>query len=369
MTRGIAVGLVGPLPPPSGGMANQTRQLARLLSESGLSVTLIQVNPAYRPAWVEHLPIVRAIFRLAPYIVSLWRAAPKVDLFHVMANSGWGWHLFAAPAIWIAHLRGKPVIVNYRGGGAERFFDHQFPWVKPALRRASVVVVPSEFLKTVFDKWHIETSVVPNVIDLSRFQPRARPGQDIHIVVARNLEPLYDIATAMRAFAAISRHYPNARLSVAGSGSARAELERLRAHLGLEAAIAFTGRLDNEQMAGLYQTADLMLNPSLADNMPISLLEAMASGVPVVSTNVGGIPYLVRDGVTALLVPPQDPQAMADAALRILSSPVLAEELRAAGIAEVQQYSWDRVRDRLFEVYAGVLRTKGLTLSANKAEL
>ena len=118
-TRGApgktTIGLVGPLPPPSGGMANQTRQLARLLEESGLSVELVQVNVPYHPRWVEHLRGIRAAFRLVPYLANLWRAAGRVDLFHIMANSGWAWHLFAAPAIWIAHLRGIPAIVNYRG--------------------------------------------------------------------------------------------------------------------------------------------------------------------------------------------------------------------------------------------------------------
>src|SRR5262249_12352638 len=115
MARSLSIGLVGPLPPPSGGMANQTRQLARLLPESGFSVRVVQVNPPYWPTLVEHIPVVRAIFRLAPYVVNLWRTANEVDLFHLMASSGWAWHLFAVPAIWVAHLRGKPIVVNYRG--------------------------------------------------------------------------------------------------------------------------------------------------------------------------------------------------------------------------------------------------------------
>ena len=98
----IVVGLVGPLPPPSGGMANQTRQLARLLAEAGVPVELVQVNTPYRPSGSHRCAVVRAVFRLLPYLVRLWRCAGRVDVMHVMANSGWAWHLFAAPAIWIA---------------------------------------------------------------------------------------------------------------------------------------------------------------------------------------------------------------------------------------------------------------------------
>src|SRR6187455_3248830 len=123
MTPGerIAIGLVGPLPPPSGGMANQTRQLGRLLDEAGLTVELVQVNRPLRPEWLERLRWLRAGLRLIPYVIRLWRCAGRVDVMHVMANSGWAWHLHAAPAIWIGHVRGVPVIVNYRGGEADAF--------------------------------------------------------------------------------------------------------------------------------------------------------------------------------------------------------------------------------------------------------
>ncbi|HET9645641.1 MAG TPA: glycosyltransferase, partial [Burkholderiaceae bacterium] len=116
--KGLRIALVGPLPPPGGGMANQTRQLAELLEREGASVLLVQTNAPYRPAIVGRVPVIRAAFRLLPYIASLWRAAGRSDVLHVMANSGWSWHLFAAPAIWIARLRGIPAVVNYRGGEA-----------------------------------------------------------------------------------------------------------------------------------------------------------------------------------------------------------------------------------------------------------
>lgn len=82
------VGLVGPLPPPSGGMANQTRQLARLLRSEGVEVELIQTNLPYRPTWIGKIKGGRAFFRLVPYFFTLWVVAGRVDLFHVMANSG-----------------------------------------------------------------------------------------------------------------------------------------------------------------------------------------------------------------------------------------------------------------------------------------
>ncbi len=353
--RSIVV--VGPLPPPSGGMANQTRQLVRLLSEEGVLVTLVQTNVPYRPAFVERLRGIRALFRLLPYLVALWRAAGQAELIHVMANSGWAWHLSAAPAVWIGRWRGVPVIVNYRGGEAAAFFARQIRWVRPTLRMAAAVVVPSAFLERVFTRWNIATEIVPNIVDLARFRPASSPTARLDLLVARNLEDIYDVGTALRAFAIVHRRHPGARLVVAGSGPRKPDLERLSAELGIGDAVTFTGRLDNDHMAEQYRGATIALNPSLADNMPISLLEAMASGTPIVTTNVGGIPDLVEHERTALLVPPRDPEAMAAATLRLIDDSALTDRLRTAGVEEARRYTWPSVRPRLFAAYARAARS------------
>lgn len=360
---GLRVLLVGPVPPPDGGMANQTAQLARLLRREGALVELAAVNAPYRPRWVERLRGIRAIFRLAPYLGSLWRAAGRADVMHVMANSGWSWHLGAAPAVWIASWRRLPVVVNYRGGGASEFFRQAGFWVRPTLRRASAILVPSAFLERVFRDFGFEATVVPNVVDLERFVPRVRADAGSaarrapHVIVARHLEAIYGNDTALRTFRLLRERFPEARLSIAGAGAERAPLEALAKDLGVEDAVAFTGRLDNEQMAALYGRADLLLNTSLVDNMPISILEALASGVPVVSTNVGGIPDLVRDGVTASLVGPRDHESMARAAIDLLTN----EERRAAqvraGLEHVRGFTWERVRVGLLASYEHAIET------------
>ncbi|MBA4141426.1 MAG: glycosyltransferase family 4 protein [Nitrosospira sp.] len=341
-------------------MANQTLQLARLLREEGVMVELIQVNRPYRPHWSGRLRGVRAAFRLLPYLAHLWRSTHKVQLFHVMANSGWSWHLFAAPAIWIAWLRGIPVIVNYRGGEAHAFFEKAFFWMKPSLRRIDAIIVPSGFLEAVFEKHGFSTSLVPNIIDLSRFSPKSggeAPSRTNfpQIIVTRNLEAIYDNATALRAFGIVRHAFPAATLIVAGSGPERQTLEELAAGLGIANAVTFTGRVDNERMAALYRSADIMVNPSLADNMPISVLEALASGIPVVSTDVGGVPYLVEHEKTALLVPARNPEAMAHAILVLLNNPDKATEIRKAGVESVQRYTWSNVRMSLLSVYEQAL--------------
>jgi glycosyltransferase involved in cell wall biosynthesis len=351
----LRIGLVGPLPPPSGGMANQTRQLARLLEQEGVAVEIVQVNAPYRPNWVGSVRGARALFRLIPFLIRLWKVARRVQLLHVMANSGWAWHLYAAPAIWIGKLRRVPIVVNYRGGRAEAFFEQSFFWTRMTIRLADRLVVPSGYLQQVFARFGLSAAIVPNVVDLRRFAPRpnhlSRPDQP-HLIVTRNLEHIYDIQTALRSLAILRRSRPGAHMTIAGNGPEREKLAELARALGLAANVTFTGRVDNDRIGELYQRAELFLNPSLVDNMPISILEALASGIPVVSTNVGGIPFLVEHEKTALLVSPGDADAMARALLDLIDDPVKAARLASAGRDSVQQYAWQNVRGRLFDVYS-----------------
>ena len=85
----VRIGLVGPLPPPNGGMAMQTLQLERLLGEEGVTVELLQTNAPYKPAFIGTIRGLRAVFRLLPYLWRVWRLAGRVDVIHLMANSGW----------------------------------------------------------------------------------------------------------------------------------------------------------------------------------------------------------------------------------------------------------------------------------------
>jgi glycosyltransferase involved in cell wall biosynthesis len=217
------------------------------------------------------------------------------------------------------------------------------------------VVVPSRFLASVFERYGVAVRIVPNIIDVARFARRAGAPAAPHLIVTRNLEPIYDVETAIRAFAIVRGRRPDARLTVMGTGPARAALQALAVELGVADAIAFSGRIDNRDMPALYGSASVMLNPSTVDNMPISILEAWASGVPVVSTRVGGVPFLVDEGRNALLVEPRRPEAMAEAALRLLDSPGLAASLAEAGRAAAEQFAWPRVRAAWLEIYAALL--------------
>ncbi len=339
-------------------MANQARQLASLLKSEGVPVDFVQTNAPCRPGWLESIPVARAVFRLFPYLVRLWLATGRADVVHVFANSGWAWHLFASPALAVARLRGVPAIINYRGGLADTFFATAPRWVLRMLGGAAMRVTPSAYLQRVFAKFGLAAEVIPNVVDLSRFSfvPQRDYGGAPCIVVTRNLEEIYDIPMAIRVFGRVREAFPGASLVIAGSGPELGTLQALVSDLALSGAVRFTGRVDSADMPALYARADCMLNPSRVDNMPNSILEAFACGVPVVSTDAGGIPDMAQHGVSALLSPVGDEPAMAENLLRVLREPALARVLREAGLAEARKFDWPQVKQQWLAAYRSAAR-------------
>lgn len=358
----LHIGLVGPLPPPFGGMANQTLQLKRLLESEGIDVTLIQTNPDYPVSWVANIKGLRALFRLLPYLFRLWNHAGRVDCLHVMANSGWSWQLYAAPAVWIGWFKCTPVIINYRGGEAEQYFRQSIKWVAPTLRKASAIAVPSGFLAHVFDAFGFSAEVIPNIIDLNKFAFKHRRGvanpDSPKLVITRNLESIYGIGTAIEALAKLKPRFPRIKMFIAGSGPLRDELLAQVEHLGLSENVEFTGKLTPEQIANLYSQVDIMVNPTTVDNMPNSVLEALAHGIPIVTTNVGGIPYMVVDNQTALLVDAKNSEMLAVKVEQLIADNELYERLVLNGFEQVKKFSWDIVKHQWLDLYGQVMGLK-----------
>lgn len=353
MAKFKKVTIVGPLAPPAGGMANQTKKLAEFLRSEKITVEVIRTNPDYKPSIIGKLPVIRALFRLVSYKLTLLRLLKNTDVIHIMANSGWSWHLFAAPAIVIGRIYKKPVIVNYRGGYASDFFSKSWFWVHLTLSKAQAIVVPSVFLKEVFGDYDKSSVVIPNVLDKELFfQDEQLEVNDVpRLIVTRNLEAIYDVATTVKAFSLIVKAFPEATLSIAGTGPEKQALTELIISLKLNDNVNFTGRLEPKEMAGLYQQADVMLNASTVDNTPNSIIEALACGTPVVSTDAGGIPKLVTHQHDALLVNIADHQKMAEAALDILTKPALQKKLVNNGLSTIKKFYWPNVWLKLKACY------------------
>jgi phenylacetate-CoA ligase len=190
------------------------------------------------------------------------------------------------------------------------------------------------------------------VIAPSRFTFRERGPLKPVFLSNRQLLPVYDVASVLRAFALVQQRVSDARLIVAGDGSERRRLQSLARDLGLRGT-EFIGWVAPEDMADLYAAVDVYLNGSASgDNAPVSILEAFAAGLPVVSSDSGGIPALVRTGETGILVAAGDPAEMAAAALRLLDDPELCLKLSRGARDECSRFTWEAVRDQWLELYA-----------------
>jgi glycosyltransferase involved in cell wall biosynthesis len=263
------------------------------------------------------------------------------------------------------------VVVNYRGGGAGAFLDRSRRRVGVSLRRAEGVIVASPFLQEIFARHGFPSRIVPNGVDVERFAPGpagVRRGPGPHLVVTRSLEPIYRLDVALRALGRVRTALPAARMSIAGAGPERPRLEALAATLGVDDAVVFTGPIDGERVVELYRSADVALNPSDVDNMPTSVLEALASGVPVVSTDAGGVRHLVRHEDSALLVPVGDDERMAAAIVRLAGDPLLRDRLVASGRKIAEQQAWPRVRELWLAAYRDAIAPVSTT-AAPAAEL
>jgi phenylacetate-CoA ligase len=259
--------------------------------------------------------------------------------------------LAPAPAILAGRHFGKRVVVNYHSGEAEDHLEHWGPLVHPFLRMADAVVVPSEYLRGIFAAHGHEARVIPNIVDLSRFAYRERAPLRPRLVSTRNLEPYYDVGNTVEAFAQLAPRLPEATLTVAGYGSQEEPLRR-RAGSLVAHRVRFLGRVEPSAMPALYDDADIFLNSSVVDNQPLSVLEAMAAGLPVVSTPTGDIPALIRHGETGLLVPPGEPAAMARAVIALLENPDGARRMARRARARAGEHGWGQVRDRWLDAYA-----------------
>ncbi|HWP59892.1 MAG TPA: glycosyltransferase family 4 protein [Candidatus Acidoferrales bacterium] len=347
----MKVVLIAPGPPPFGGMALQAEALERHLRAEGIEAARVVTNPPLRGR-IARARGVRTVCQTGVYLASLARALPGADVVHVLAASYWYFFLRVVPAVLLGRCLGCRVVLNYRGGAAPRFFARWRGLLGAVLRLAHVVVVPSPFLERVFAQHGLRARVISNIVDLERFRFRKRERLSPNLLVSRNLEPVYNVELALKAFARVKAKYPAARLEILGSGTQEAQLKSWVRARNLKD-VYFHGAVPNEDVPRYLERADILLNPSRVDNMPINLLEAFAAGVPVVSTRVGGIADLVGDEESALLVEAGDDAAMAEKIEILLGHPAKVRSITAKAREICQNFSWNAVRKDWLAAYNG----------------
>ncbi|HKO45972.1 MAG TPA: heparinase II/III family protein [Pyrinomonadaceae bacterium] len=345
-----------------GGQAVQAaRLISRLESESIFEIGFLPINPRL-PGFLrllQAIKYVRTVVTSLLYVVTLCAQVRKYDVIHIFSASYFSFVLAQTPAILISKLLKKRVLLNYHSGEAADHFK-RWPSAISTIRLADELIVPSEYLVKVFAEFGLRAKAIYNLIDLDDFPFRERKLLRPCFLTNRNLETHYGVDCVLRAFAKIQRTRPDASLTVAGAGSQSSSLQELAEELGLRNTV-FVGRVEPNSIYAQYDAADIYLNGSRIDNQPLSILEAFACGIPVLTSDAGGIPDMVADGITGFVVPVDDHDWMAAKALSVLEKPEDTVRITRRAFDECQQYSWQSVGEQWSQVYQSLVSDHGFT--------
>ena len=247
----------------------------------------------------------------------------------------------------------RPVVMWLHGGALPEF-TARFPrWSHRVLSRGAALVAPSPFLARAMAQRGFVARVIPNTLDLSEYSFRARRVLRPRLFWMRTFHPVWNPEMAVRVLARVRREYPDATLVMAGQDKGwQRRTETLAFEMGLGGAVRFAGFLGVQEKVREAGHADIYVNTNRIDNMPVAVLEACAMGLPVVSTNVGGVPDLLDHERTGLLTPDDDDEAMARQVIRLLHEPDLAARLSTNARCLAERSSWESVRpqwERLFQ--------------------
>ncbi len=352
----VDVCLVGPSLDILGGQAIQADRLLKRLSQlQGIDVSFLPVNPRLWGPFrlLQRIKYVRTVVTEAAYAALLLVRTRRHDVIHAFSASYTSYLLAPLPALIAGRLFGKAVVLNYRSGEAP---DHlaRSAFAVRSMRLAHAIVVPSGYLVQVFSEFGLRAEAIPNFVDLDEISYRERTQFRPRFLSNRNFEPLYNIGCTLRAFAIIQERIPEASLTLVGDGSQRSALEALSTELGLRH-VEFAGKIAPARMREFYHAADVYLNSPNIDNMPTSIIEAFASGIPVVTTNAGGIPFVVTHGETGLMVERDDHEGLARHALQLLDDQPMAHALTMRAREEcLARYLWERVAVQWETLYRGL---------------
>jgi glycosyltransferase involved in cell wall biosynthesis len=285
------------------------------------------------------------IERLLDMVLTVWRRRRDYTVARVDVYSGLAF-IWAEAACVALRAVGRPYILSLHGGRLPEFAKRWPGRVRRLLASGRAVVAPSHYLVETMKEYRNGIQMVPNALVLSDFRFRLRGPAAPRLVWVRSFHRIYNPSLAVRVVAALRADVPDVRLTMLGSDRGDGSLEATRreiAALGLEDAVDVVGAVPHEEITRYLAGGDIFLNTTNVDNTPVSVLEAMASGLCIVSTNVGGIPFLLEDGRDALLVDPDDVGAMSAAVRRLIAVPELARRLSTAARQEAEQLDWSVV--------------------------
>lgn len=263
--------------------------------------------------------------------------------------------VFSGPSFWIADFSSllarwfgrKKVILFMHGGNLPVYGPAHEARVRRVFDRADLLLAPSAYIADVFRPWGYDVRIIPNVLSIDRYRYDRRSAARPALLWMRTFHHHYHPELAIDILARVVAVHPGAILTMGGSDRGLLTATRARAvALGVVDRVRFGGYLDAAAKADAFADHDIFLSTNRIDNMPVSLLEAAASGLVPVATSVGGIPALLTDDQNGVLVEAENADAMADAVLALLTEPDRYARLSAGARALAEESAWPAVHAR-----------------------
>lgn len=247
----------------------------------------------------------------------------------------------------ICKIKGVKYMPYLHGGNLPQRVDNNSKWLNKYFDDASLIITPSTFLKDAMEqRGYGPVNHIPNFIKIHNYPVKIRNRVQPKILWVRSFHSIYNPEMAIYMLAELRKTYAHAQLCMVGPDK-DGSLEKCRAlsqTLKVQEAIKFTGRLSKEEWIEMAAEYDFFINTTNYDNMPVSVIEAMALGLIVISTNAGGIPFLLDDEENGLLVNKNEHAQMAKAIIRVIDDPVFTVRLSRSARKKAEGFDWDNIK-------------------------
>lgn len=246
----------------------------------------------------------------------------------------------------------KYIPILHGGNLPERITKHPF-LSKLIFKNSYKNIAPSLYLKKAFEKEGYKTYCIPNVLEIEKYQFKKRALLSPKVLWVRAFKKIYNPTMAIEVLQKVKVQYPAATLCMVGP-THDASFENVKALVSkynLNSSVSFTGVLPKEKWHELATEFDIFINTTNFDNTPVSVMEAMALGLPVISTNVGGIPYLINDKEDGILVQKNNATEMANQVIELIKNERLANSIQEKALQKVTNFSWHVVKQEWFKVF------------------
>lgn len=285
------------------------------------------------------------VLRMLDMVFSIFKHQKTADVVLIDTYSTLNFYYAYVCAILLNCFK-KPYIPILHGGNLPKRLKKS-PWVsKRIFSNAYINVAPSEYLMETFQNAGFKTVCIPNILEIENYKFKNRESISPKLLYVRSFAEIYNPEMAIKVLFELKKDFPNAKLCMVGPDrdGTLENVKTLVNELNLESSVEFTGVLTKAAWHKKSETFDIFINTSNIDNMPVSIIEAMALGLPVVTTNVGGIPYLVKDKTTGFLVNPNDVGAMVKSIKDLIENGT--GDITHNARKQVESYQWDVVKHK-----------------------